>query len=958
MKERKWQAEWIWGGAEASPRNEWRCFRKTFDCPVDAAADAELHITADSRYALYVNGTRVGRGPVRSWPSEQFYDTHKIGHLLLPGRLNTIAVLVLHFGLGNFYYVRGRGGLAAEAESGGTCLAATDGSWRTAKLAAQRSNSPRMSCQQAFAEVYDARLWEETWVSPVFEDGEWPNAEVVCPVGGGPWKKLIARDIPFLTEEKQYPSRIVSMAGVKTPVYSAAIDLRAQMVPASANHANHVGYSGYLATVLHMPDDGAVTVGFPNGVRTDRFYVDGNLCAEWTGEQPERYYRLPLSKGDHLLLADVTSVDHGGSFHIGVDGESAFALRSPLGAEHGPTPFITVGPFDTVELIDHRENVSLDKEHPAVLEVGSVASEEQLRTYAAWIRPVDPGLITEEDVFGANVWRTKARRFAVPAAMNNAILPVPEPAVIPTSSDDIELVVDLGKMRTGFVGFEVEAPAGTIIDAYGIEYMQGDYRQHTYGLDNTFRYICRSGRQAYESPVRRGCRYVILTFRNAGSPVKLHEVYFNQSTYPVAEIGSFRCSDPLLNEIWEISRHTTKLCMEDTFVDCPTYEQVFWVGDSRNEALVNYYVYGATDIVKRCLKLVPGSGDMTPLFVDQVPSAWSSVIPNWTFFWVIACEEYVHHTGDTTFAEQIWPSVRHTLIHYLQHVDTLGLLNMRGWNLLDWAPIDQPDDGIVTHQNLFLVKALRQAVRLAESAGRAEAGKPFSAAVDRLFEAINAQLWDDTRQAYLDCVHSDGRRSSVFSMQTQVSAYLCGVADGERKRIIEGYLVAPPADFVQIGSPFMSFFYYETLREAGRYGQMLDDIRFNYGRMIEHGATTCWETYPNFEENRSNPNRLTRSHCHAWSAAPGYFLGESILGVRQAEPGWKAIVVEPRPCDLTWASGRVPLPQGDYIEVSWRLEGQKMKLRIEAPDDIRVDARFPEGVEGHIERRLHGIGFA
>jgi hypothetical protein len=46
--------------------------------------------------------------------------------------------------------------------------------------------------------------------------------------------------------------------------------------------------------------------------------------------------------------------------------------------------------------------------------------------------------------------------------------------------------------------------------------------------------------------------------------------------------------------------------MEDTFVDCPAYEQVFWVGDSRNEALVNYYVFGALDIVKRCLRLVPG----------------------------------------------------------------------------------------------------------------------------------------------------------------------------------------------------------------------------------------------------------------------------------------------------------------------------------------------------------------
>src|SRR5690606_23712911 len=150
-------------------------------------------------------------------------------------------------------------------------------------------------------------------------------------------------------------------------------------------------------------------------------------------------------------------------------------------------------------------------------------------------------------------------------------------------------------------------PSGTIIDVYGVEYMHEDYIQHTYGLDNTFRYICRSGRQRYLSPVRRGLRYIILTVRNNQEPVKLYEVYFNQSNYPVTNAGSFRSSDALLNDIWEISRHTTRVCMEDTFVDCPAYEQVFWVGDSRNEALVHYYLFGDPDIVKRCLRLVPSS---------------------------------------------------------------------------------------------------------------------------------------------------------------------------------------------------------------------------------------------------------------------------------------------------------------------------------------------------------------
>ncbi|WP_186325129.1 alpha-L-rhamnosidase N-terminal domain-containing protein, partial [Bacillus pumilus] len=117
----------------------------------------------------------------RSWPKEQMYDTYSIGHLLRPGADNTIAVLVLHFGLANFYYLAGRGGLIAQVEYGDKVIAATDRTWRTSKLAAQDSTSPRMSCQQGFAEVYDARLWDEAWNRPGYDDASWSAALEIGP---------------------------------------------------------------------------------------------------------------------------------------------------------------------------------------------------------------------------------------------------------------------------------------------------------------------------------------------------------------------------------------------------------------------------------------------------------------------------------------------------------------------------------------------------------------------------------------------------------------------------------------------------------------------------------------------------------------------------------------------------------------------------------------------------------
>lgn len=104
--DKHWKALWIWGEGEPSPRNEWRCFRKTFAYEGDPGRPVSLSITADSRYVLFVNGYLAGRGTTRSWPKEQMYDTYSIGHLLRPGADNTICGACPSFWTGQFLLSR------------------------------------------------------------------------------------------------------------------------------------------------------------------------------------------------------------------------------------------------------------------------------------------------------------------------------------------------------------------------------------------------------------------------------------------------------------------------------------------------------------------------------------------------------------------------------------------------------------------------------------------------------------------------------------------------------------------------------------------------------------------------------------------------------------------------------------------------------------------------------------
>lgn len=972
MKDHLWEAQWIWGAGEDSPRNAWLRFRRAF-VPSGGVAGAKLRVTADSRYVLFVNGVRVGRGPVRSWPFELPYDEYEVGHLLEEGKEAVIAVLVTHYGVSTFQYLRGRGGLLLELD--GVCdqdgqRIKTDHTWKTTPHPSFARHASRISCQLPFTEIYDADAGDEGWTtaSAGFDDRGWQNAHVVGPVGTAPWTNVVPRPIPYLTEEPVHPARVEALRFVRPPAWSAAIDVRTAMMPDSADHANHVSFTGLLATTVVLANDAKLTIGVvDSGQLPVSVIVDGRPVPKssyYGDDHPERYVDIDLSVGEHLILFDVTSASHGLAFHLGFDaGGASFDVRSPLPAtasnpEAQCSPFLAVGPFDARMHLDHQPPVpSADRNHPDYLRALAVDGVASLSELDAWVRPIAAELVNLNGVFTDQVWTPVAVSQPVPIQLQQAVLPTADPAVLPvaeTSGLDTEIVIDFGRELSGFVAFELDAAAGTVVDFYGYEYRKDGWTQHMYGVDNTLRYRCREGRQSYVSYVRRGLRYLTLTVRGASRPVRLYRVYLLQSNFPVADVGRFRCSDALLNDIWAISRDTTRLCMEDTFVDCPTFEQTYWVGDARNEALVNYYTFGSKDIVEHCLRLVPGSSFQTPLLADQVPSGWSSVIPNWTFFWIAACREYYEFNGDLAFVKDLWPHVQRTLRAFEEQLNEDGLIDRTGWNLLDWAPFEQPGAGIVTHQNMFFAKAMRDGAALAELAGDSEGAGRLRDKADRLAAAIDARLWDEARQAYVDCIHTDGRLSATTSMQTQIVAYLCDIAGSERRSVIERYLVSPPESFVQAGSPFMSFFYYEAFARLGRFDLMLSDMRRNYGIMVEHEATSCWEMYPWSDFNQRS-KVLTRSHCHAWSAGPAYFLGAHVLGVSGAAPGWTKVRVAPQPSGLQWANGAVPLPQGGRVDVSWRvLDERILRLRVEAPAGVELDIVPPDGMTLELERATIG----
>ncbi|HDJ89573.1 MAG TPA: hypothetical protein ENG40_02640, partial [Thermoprotei archaeon] len=889
---------WIWfgGGVE---KNQYLYFRKTFD--LRDFSEARLKITADSRYVLYVNGRFIGVGPARGWPFEYFYDVYDVTPYLVRGR-NVVAVLAQYYGISTFKYVRDNAGIYVRLEvrdgNGDIHIVESDGSWRVRPADPYVRNVPRISCQQEWIEVYDARREIDGWNKSMFDDGDWSNAVIVESS-----KKIVCRDIPFLTRIPRPPVRILRIRSVKPPKYTWYIDLRNNLLPGKYD-ANPDKINGIIATVIYSEKSQVARLRFihpkwvcPQGP----IRLNGNDV-----EKKDGYFILNLNKGGNLLLINVTGRYHDWGTSLLIDSEYKLVFKAPLGLEG---PWSTFGPFSNNEEFKRVWNTRNEEDLP--------------KEYVKPLRWID---YTDHDIFALTVFQKKVDK-DVRIDNDKALLSLNEDfTTIYPNGSDIEILFDFGEEIYGNIYFELIAEEGTILDWNFFETLEENEPKYMFGLNNVMRYICKNGYQRYEGIVGRGFRYATLTIRNLKKPLKIRKISCILTLYPVSNRGSFTCSDELLNRIWKMCSHTLKLCMLDTFVDCPTYEQTLWVGDARVEALVNYYAFGELDIVKRSLRLAAKSLYRSPLPESQVPSGWKNILSTWSLLWVLAIEEYISYSRDIDFLKEIYRYVVETLHNLEKYMGEDGLLRIKAWNMLDWAPMDTPSDGVVTHLNILSVEAFRRGAKLSKILGDSENEKLFLRNADKIRLAVISRLWNSSRNGFIDSIHSDGERSNVISMATNSLAIIYNCVNKEQYSILREKLLNPPEDWVKPGSPYGMFFVLEAFEKLGYYNKIVEEIKDKWINMLYNGPGTCWETFNG-----------TRSYCHGWSSGPLYFLSKIFLGVNVLKD---VLIVEPKLFSLEKVEGNIPTPRGT-IHIGWIKNNDCLKFNVEIPFRENVKIILP-----------------
>ena len=199
-----WQAKWIWDKENLTEKNVWMCLGKKVGLD-EIPEELIAHISADSKYWLYINGkTVVFEGNVKRGPDENsgYYDSIDIAPYLREGE-NSICALVWYWDneTSYSYSSSGQGGFIFEAV-GEDITIISDESWKVKRNSAYVDNSlyPPNYRLPEYSIYFDAREDIGNWTDADYDMTSWENATEYAVGGEGAYGKLYPRGIPFLKD--------------------------------------------------------------------------------------------------------------------------------------------------------------------------------------------------------------------------------------------------------------------------------------------------------------------------------------------------------------------------------------------------------------------------------------------------------------------------------------------------------------------------------------------------------------------------------------------------------------------------------------------------------------------------------------------------------------------------------------------------------------------------------------
>ncbi len=416
----------------------------------------------------------------------------------------------------------------------------------------------------------------------------------------------------------------------------------------------------------------------------------------------------------------------------------------------------------------------------------------------------------------------------------------------------------------------------------------------------------------------RTYRYIQLLVQTGNDPLTIDDLYGTFTGYPFQRTSVFTTNNTEIQQMLDIGWRTARLNAWESYTDCPYYEQLQYIGDTRIQAMVSYYNTGDDRLARNALNEIDHSRLPEGVTHSCYPSKGTQVISTFSLWYIGMLYDYWMYRGDDDFIRNKLLGERGVLDFFSKYQTADGSLkNTPYWAFVDWAGNlaggVNDKDGSAAIYDLQLLWAYQWATEMERKIGLHDYAVLYNQKAAQLKATIQRRYWDPAKKLYADTKEKKG-----YSQHTNSLAILTSMVSKENLPAVADGLLNDKS--LTQCSVYFKYYLNQALVKAGRGNDYMNWLGI-YRENIALGLST-WAEY-------SDVN-TTRSDCHAWGASPNIEFFRTVLGINTDAPGFTKVKIEPHLGTLTNVSGEIPHPAGT-LSVAYKLHNNKWNISIHLP---------------------------
>jgi alpha-L-rhamnosidase len=498
-------------------------------------------------------------------------------------------------------------------------------------------------------------------------------------------------------------------------------------------------------------------------------------------------------------------------------------------------------------------------------------------------------------------------------------------------------IFDLGQNFAGWARLKVEGDSGTKVVLRFAEVLNPEGTIYTTNLRAarcTDTYILKGkGTEIWEPRFTyHGFRYVEVTgYPGIPGPDAITGIVVHSDT-PV--VGSFECSNPMVNKLYSNITWSQRSNFIEVPTDCPQRdERLGWTGDAQIFIRTATYNMDVAAFFTKWLVDLEDAQTPQGAFPDVAPHkvAMGSGVPAWGDAGVICPWTVLEVYADVRVIEKHYESMK-KWIAYLKTNSKNLLRPAYGYG--DWVAVgsDTPKDVIAT---AYFAYSTRLVSKMAAVIGRYQDAEQY----ENLFQ----QIKDAFNKAY---VSDDGKIKGDTQTCYCLALYFDLLDEEKRGQATDHLIEALRRKDWHLSTGFVGLSYLlPTLTQTGHLDiayQLLNNDTFpSWGYSIKNGATTIWERWDGWTEEKGFQDPGMNSLNHYAFGSVGRWLFGTVAGIDTDVPGYKQIVIRPRPGGgLTYAGATYNSIAGK-IESHWKIVRDTFTLEVTVPANTTAAVYVP-----------------